>query len=117
MGDGIIYAVIIAGLLVLGYGIFGMPTQRGEWQAQGISAGVGGAGSGGNVQLQGSLPAECGDINDVKNLQHLSHHPDQFQECYKFVDAGKFQQAVGQPLSDFMGQGNSQQDSMAGHHG
>lgn len=99
MGDEIIYVVMVAGLLVLGYGLFGMPAQ-GEWQTQGVvpASSTGGSGA---ARLQGSPPAECGNINDAKNLQHLSHHPDQFQECYKYVDAGKFQQAVGQPLSNF----------------
>ncbi len=53
------------------------------------------------VQLKGPPPAECGNINDAKNLQHLSHHPDQFQECYNYVDPVKFKQAVGQDLSNF----------------
>ncbi len=60
-----------------------------------------GAGQAGGAVLSGSPPAECGDINDPSNLQHLSHHPDRFQECYKYVDPVKFRQAVGQDLSNF----------------
>ena len=96
MEDKMIYAVALAALMVLGYAAFGMPARQPD-----VSAAAG-AGAYATAQLSGPIPPECGDINDAENLQHLSHHPDQFQECYKVVDAGKFQQAVGQPLSNFM---------------
>ncbi|MEW6035172.1 MAG: hypothetical protein AB1529_01035 [Candidatus Micrarchaeota archaeon] len=60
-----------------------------------------GAGQPGPAIALGSPPPECGDINDPSNLQHLSHHPDRFQECYKYVNPVKFKQAVGQDLSNF----------------
>ncbi|MEM2138364.1 MAG: hypothetical protein QW568_04715 [Candidatus Anstonellaceae archaeon] len=94
MGDNAMYVMVGLALLVLGFAIFATPSQQTGQQA-----------AGGGYQLQqaqGPVPSKCGDINDPKNLQHLSHHPDQFQDCYPYVDPGKFQQAVGQPLSNFM---------------
>ena len=45
---------------------------------------------------------ECGDRNDPANLQHLSHHPDQFQSCYGVVDPVKFKAAVGRDVGEFI---------------
>ncbi len=65
-----------------------------------------------------TVGSECGNLNDPQNLQHLSHHPSQFQACYKAVDPAKFKAAVGKDVSEFIAQGgSSEQDSMAGHHG
>lgn len=113
MSDNAIYAVLLAGVLVLGYGMFFMPTAQAQsYTVQGGGLGYAAAGP------AGSVPPECGDINDPKQLQHLSHHPDQFQACYKVVDPVKFKQAVGQDVSVFIAQGGSSgQGSMAGHHG
>lgn len=93
MGDKAMYAVALVALMVLGYAAFGVPARQPDASAA--------AGSYATAQLSGAIPPECGDINDPQNLQHLSHHPDRFQACYKYVDPGKFQQAVGQPLSNF----------------
>jgi hypothetical protein len=49
-----------------------------------------------------SAGSECGDLNDPANLQHLSHHPDRFQSCYRLVDPAKFKAAVGRDVSEFM---------------
>ncbi len=111
MGEKIMYAVVLAAIAVLAFAVFAMPQGR---QAGGVAgyASAGGqrlaglasaqfAGGEGSQSQQAAIPSECGDINDPKNLQHLSHHPDQFQECYKFVDANKFRQAVGRDLSEF----------------
>ena len=118
MGDRAIYAVLLAGALVLGYGMFFMPSAQ-AYQAASPSQSYGAAAPGGKTSLaSASIPPECGNIDDPKNLQHLSHHPDQFQACYKVVDPAKFKQAVGQDVSVFIAQGGSSgQDSMAGHHG
>jgi len=46
----------------------------------------------------------CGDLTDLSNIQHLSHHPQQYAECIKLVSDEKFQQAVGISKSQFMQQ-------------
>ena len=51
--------------------------------------------------IQGS-GTECGDLNDNSNVQHLSHHPQQYTECIKKVDPAKFKEAVGQEKQDFL---------------
>jgi len=86
----ILYGALGGGVLLLVFSLFGtswfgQPAQSG--QAYSLST--------------AQIPSECGDINDVENLQHLSHHPDQFQECYKYVDPQKFKAAVGKDLSYF----------------
>ncbi len=97
------YGVLLIGLMVLAYGLFGIvngvgsdngyhparlqntPENYQYYQQQAAGAG-----------------SECGDLNDVANLQHLSHHPDRFQECYKVVDPVAFKQAVGRDVSEFI---------------
>ena len=104
MGEKIMYAVVIAAVALLAFAVFAMPSGRIP-QAGGIPTGYG---NGGGQALafaspaQGTLPEECGNINDPKNLQHLSHHPDTYQECYKYIDPAKFRQATGQELSSFI---------------
>lgn len=44
----------------------------------------------------------CGDLEDAKNIQHLSHHPEMYQDCLKKVDPGKFKEATGKDLSEFL---------------
>src|SRR3989344_5878473 len=46
--------------------------------------------------------SECGDMTDLANVQHLSHHPDRFGNCIKQVDAQIFEQAVGQSKEAYM---------------
>ncbi|HLD60417.1 MAG TPA: hypothetical protein VI912_05445 [Candidatus Bilamarchaeaceae archaeon] len=46
--------------------------------------------------------SECGDLNDPSNIQHLSHHPDKYQECLKQIDPQKFKEAVGQDITSFL---------------
>ncbi len=53
-----------------------------------------------NLQQQSS--DGCGDLTDIKNIQHLSHHPDQYAECIKKVDPQKFKEAVGQDRDEFL---------------
>lgn len=114
MGDKTMYAVAAVALLVLGFGVFAMPQRQ---QAD-FSASAYGTQQSAQFAAPASIPPECGDINDPANLQHLSHHPDQFQACYKVVDSAKFKAAVGQDVSAFINSGGgNQQDSMAGHHG
>ncbi len=52
--------------------------------------------------LKQTSGTECGDLNDNGNVQHLSHHPDQYAECIKKVDPAKFKEAVGQEKDAFM---------------
>lgn len=44
----------------------------------------------------------CGDMADLSNVQHLSHHPDQFGNCIRQVDSKVFEQATGQKKEDYM---------------
>ena len=97
MGDKSMYAVAAIALLVLAYGVFAMPQRQPDFSA----SAYGGAQSA-QFAAPSSIPPECGDINDPANLQHLSHHPEKFQACYKVVDPAKFKAAVGQDVSVFM---------------
>ncbi len=47
---------------------------------------------------------ECGDLNDAANVQHLSHHPQQYGDCLKNVNPAKFFEAVGMERNDFLRQ-------------
>lgn len=49
-----------------------------------------------------AVPDECGDLTDPGNVQHLSHHPQQYSDCIKRVDPRIFLQATGTALNDFM---------------
>lgn len=92
--EKILYIVVVFGLLALGwvaYSTFQAPPATAN---SAVPAGANLA----PVQV----PSECGDINDPANLQHLSHHPDRFQACYRIVDPVKFKQAVGSDISEFM---------------
>ena len=44
----------------------------------------------------------CGNMSDLANVQHLSHHPDQYKDCIKQVDSKIFEQATGQSKEDYM---------------
>ncbi len=46
----------------------------------------------------------CGDLNDLSNIQHLSHHPGQYAGCIKKVSPDKFKQATGFDKNAFMQQ-------------
>ena len=97
MGDTMMYAVAALALLVLGFAVFATPSQQPL-----AGTGLGQAGSGYQLQQQVAIPPDCGDINNPQNLQHLSHHPDRFQACYKVVDPAKFKAAVGRDVSEFI---------------
>jgi len=51
---------------------------------------------------------QCGDLNNLSNVQHLSHHPDIYADCIKKVDAQKFYEAVGVTKEQYMKQNNIQ---------
>ena len=44
---------------------------------------------------------ECGNLQDPANIQHLSHHPQQYEDCIRRVEPQKFFEATGQSLDDF----------------
>ena len=44
---------------------------------------------------------ECGDMQDLSNIQDLSHHPQQYKDCIRSVEPQKFFEATGQSLDDF----------------
>ncbi len=46
----------------------------------------------------------CGDLNDLSNIQHLSHHPSQYADCIKKVSPDKFKQATEFDKNAFMQQ-------------
>lgn len=54
-------------------------------------------------QQAASAGSECGDLQDAANVQHLSHHPSQYSECLKKVDAAFLMQATGQSLQQLIG--------------
>lgn len=58
-----------------------------------------------NLQYQSTADA-CGDLDDLANIQHLSHHPAQYEECIKKVEPQRFKEAVGEDLNSFMSRNN-----------
>lgn len=63
-----------------------------------------GAGSANYNYYQQKNAGGCGDLNDVANVQHLSHHPSQYADCIKQVSPEMFKQAVGTDKDAFMQQ-------------
>jgi len=61
------------------------------------------SGNGATALARPSIPEECGNLNDPQNIQHLSHHPDRYRQCYQYIDPQKFREAVGSNISEFMG--------------
>lgn len=88
-GNLMIYFAIAVGILLLMFTIYS------SVQAS--------AGAPENIAAQPNLPpVECGDIKDISNVQHLSHHPDKFGGCIELVDAAIFENAVGQKKEDYI---------------
>ncbi len=93
MDDRLIYGiVIVAGVALLVFSLLSALAPPASAQSQPAPASLSGT----------AIPPECGDINDPANLQHLSHHPDRFQACYRVVDPSKFKAATGQDVSNFI---------------
>jgi hypothetical protein len=94
------YAVLVLALVVLGwvaYGALGPKPIAPAVQPSTLAA------------YQGiDASSECGDLNDIANIQHLSHHPDRFADCIKQVDDAKFKEAVGIEKSEWFKQYNIQ---------
>jgi|SRR3989344_3552043 len=88
----ILYVVIVFGVAVLAWSVTSMlninavgSEKYNYYKAQAQQAGN-----------------ECGDMKDLSNVQHLSHHPEQFADCLKQVDPQIFEQAVEQKKEDYM---------------
>ena len=54
-------------------------------------------------QVAQQTGSECGDVTDVSNVQHLSHHPDRYAECLKKVDSAFLKKATGLTLKEIIG--------------
>ncbi len=63
-----------------------------------------GVGSANYNYYQQTNAGGCGDLNDIANVQHLSHHPSQYADCIKQVSPEVFKQAVGTDKNAFMRQ-------------
>lgn len=63
-----------------------------------------GVGSANYNYYQQANAGGCGDLNDISNVQHLSHHPSQYADCIKQVSPEAFKQAVGTDKEAFMRQ-------------
>lgn len=63
-----------------------------------------GVGSANYNYYQQQTAGGCGDLNDLRNVQHLSHHPSQYADCIKQVSPEMFKQAVGTDKDAFMRQ-------------
>ncbi len=88
------YAVLVVAVAVLAWSIYSMVQPAGvQNNAQNFEYYQ-------NQNLQ--TGSECGDMEDLANVQHLSHHPERFGECIKQVDAGVFEKAVGQSKESYM---------------
>ncbi|MBI4163386.1 MAG: hypothetical protein HY512_00870 [Candidatus Aenigmarchaeota archaeon] len=87
----VIYAVVIFAVAVLAWSITTMSN---------------GAKTNPQYQYYNNLQQQsadgCGDLTETGNIQHLSHHPDQYSECIKKVDPQKFKEAVGGDRDNFL---------------
>jgi len=91
----LVYAVVIFAVAVLAWSITTMANgSKTNAQYQYYN----------NLQQQST--SGCGDLADNGNVQHLSHHPEQYAECIKQVDAQKFKEAVGTDKDTFMKNNN-----------
>lgn len=45
----------------------------------------------------------CGDLTSNANIQHLSHHPDRYEDCLMQVDPALLKQATGKTLNEILG--------------
>ncbi len=47
--------------------------------------------------------SECGSLTDEANVQHLSHHPDQFKDCLRQVAPAFLVKATGKTYEQIFG--------------
>jgi len=86
----LLYGIVAVAVAILAWTVFSI-----------LGAGVGSANY--NYYQQQNAGG-CGDLNDVTNVQHLSHHPSQYADCIKQVSPEVFKQAVGTDKETFMRQ-------------
>ncbi len=99
MDEKILYGIlVVAAAALLAFSALSLLTQPSSAQPQ---PGTGGSQPQG-PRLQGSAPSECGDVTDPSNIQHLSHHPNLYGECYKYIDPAAFKAATGQDISNYL---------------
>lgn len=55
--------------------------------------------------LNAGTEDDCGDLRDVANVQHLSHHPGQYAECLKRVEPSFLKAAAGKTLAELLPNG------------
>jgi transposase len=48
--------------------------------------------------------SKCGNLEDKKNIQHLSHHPALYEDCLKQVKPERLKEATGKTLEELLGQ-------------
>src|SRR3989344_4871378 len=55
------------------------------------------------TQQAAAVGSDCGSLTDTANVQHLSHHPGQYEQCLRQVDPNFLKQATGQTLEQILG--------------
>lgn len=104
-----IVAVAVAIVVWAGLSAFGQNTGKAASynSNQASSQGMDAMHSSGGVDpmhSSGTGASDCGDLNEVGNVQHLSHHPSQYADCLKQVSPAVFKQATGTDKEAFMQQ-------------
>ncbi len=108
----LLYGIAAAAVAVFAWAvlsIFGAGAAAGNanYNAESVYAPSAPAGAGvaeGQMDESGMHGAGCGDLTDPANVQHLSHHPDQYADCIKQVSPDIFKQATGTDKNVFMQQ-------------
>ena len=89
----VFYAAIIAALVVLGWVFLSSFQKSGPAPVNSANNYAPGLATGND---------NCGNLTDLANVQHLSHHPGTFADCIKKVDPVVFKQAVGMDKDAYM---------------
>ena len=99
----IMYGLVFVGVLVVGLAamtFFSEPKIAYDVQGKVIQSAA-------NQQVFAQQAAvagsDCGSLTDTANVQHLSHHPGQYEQCLRQVDPGFLKQATGQTLELILG--------------
>lgn len=86
----LLYGIVAAAVAILAWAVFSI---------------VGtGEGSANYNYYQQANAGGCGDLTDVSNVQHLSHHPSQYADCIRQVSSEVFKQATGTDKTTYMEQ-------------
>lgn len=86
----LLYGIVAAAVAILAWAVFNI-----------VGTGVGSANY--NYYQQANAGG-CGDLTDLGNVQHLSHHTSLYADCIKQVSPEIFKQAVGTDKDAFMQQ-------------